>query len=109
MEVYQKKKDKIILKDLKKNIIKSYIIGKNVKFFKSQLKGKIKFSITKTLRKSILKIFEDIKKFKKKNNTILLSPASASYDQYSNFESRGEEFKRLSRFYARKYIKNRID
>ena len=104
-----KKKDKIILKDLKKNIIKSYIIGKNVKFFKSQLKGKIKFSITKTLRKSILKIFEDIKKFKKKNNTILLSPASASYDQYSNFESRGEEFKRLSRFYARKYIKNRID
>ena len=40
----------------------------------------------------------------RKNCTILLSPASASFDQYLNFEKRGEEFKRLCRYYARKYI-----
>ena len=52
----------------------------------------------------ILKILKDIRTLKKQNNTILLSPSSASYDQYLNFEKRGEEFKKLSKYYARKFI-----
>ena len=99
-----KKNDKIILNGLKKNILRSYIIGKNMNFFKKQIRGKIKFYETGTIRKSILRIFSDIRTLKKKNSTILLSPSSASYDQYLNFEKRGEEFKRLSKFYARKYF-----
>ena len=99
-----KKNDKIILNGLKKNILRSYIIGKNTNFFKKQIRGKIKFYETGTIRKSILRIFRDIRALKKKNSTILLSPSSASYDQYLNFEKRGEEFKRLSKFYARKYF-----
>ncbi len=99
-----KKNDKIILKDLKKKIIKAYIIGKNIKFFKSQIKNKVSFFVAKNLRSSIAQIIKDIKFFKKKNNSILLSPAAASFDQYSNFERRGDSFKKLSKFYARKYI-----
>ena len=99
-----KKNDKIILNGLKKNILRTYIIGKNTNFFKKQIRGKIKFYETGTIRKSILRIFSDIRTLKKKNSTILLSPSSASYDQYLNFEKRGEEFKRLSKFYARKYF-----
>ena len=64
----------------------------------------INYSITKNLKNSIFSILKDIKLFKKKITYILLSPAAASYDQFLNFEKRGEEFKKLSRYYARKYI-----
>ncbi len=99
-----KKKDKIILRDVKKNINKSYIIGENIDFFKKQLQNKIDFYEAKTLKNSIVKALKDIRKNKKKHISLLFSPASASFDQFLNFEKRGEEFKKLSKFYARKYI-----
>ena len=99
-----KKKDKIILKNLKKNIRKSYIIGKNINFFKKQIQSNLLFFVAKNLRNSINQILKDIKIFNRKDNTILLSPASASYDQYLNFEHRGDEFKKLCKLYARKYL-----
>ncbi len=99
-----KKNDKINIKKLKNKIIKTYIIGSNVNFFKKQLKNKIEYEVTHNLKNSILKILKDIKIFKRQNYNILLSPASASYDQFLNFEKRGEQFKKLSLFYARKYI-----
>ena len=99
-----KKNDRITLNKLKKNIVKSYIIGKNTNFFKKQIKSEVNFHVSKNLRNSIIKILQDIKSFKRKNNSILLSPASASYDQFLNFEKRGEEFKKLSKHYARKFI-----
>ncbi len=99
-----KKNDKIVLKNLKKNILKSYIIGKNINFFKKQIRNQIRFYEAGTIKKSIIKIFQDMQNSNKQNNTILLSPSSASFDQYLNFEKRGEEFKKLSKLYARKYI-----
>jgi len=99
-----KDKDKIDLKYIKNNIIKSYIIGKNINFFKKQLKNKVKFSVTKNLKNAIIEILKDIKLLKKINNTVLLSPGAASFDQFKNFENRGNEFKKLSRLYAKKFI-----
>ena len=99
-----KKGDKIKLGKLKKNIIKCYLIGKNINFFKNQIKRKINFSITRNLKESVIQICKDIKFHKKTGKIILLSPAAASFDQFKNFEERGVEFKKLCRKYVRKII-----
>ena len=98
-----KKNDKISLDRIKKNIIKCYIVGKYTNFFKKKIQNKINFSITKNLKTTLTSILKDIKLSNIKDNTILLSPASASYDQFMNFEKRGNEFKKLSKLYARKF------
>ena len=90
-----KKGDKFYLKEIRKNIIKTYIIGRNMNFFKNFLNKKVNFKLCKTLDNAILSIFKDIKKIKDKKITILFSPASASYDQFKNFEERGNYFKKL--------------
>jgi UDP-N-acetylmuramoylalanine--D-glutamate ligase len=99
-----KKNDKIYLDGIKENIIKCYIVGKNINFFKNQIQNKINFSITKNLKRSLITIIKDIKLSKLNKNVILLSPAAASYDQFINFEKRGNEFKKISKLYARKFI-----
>jgi UDP-N-acetylmuramoylalanine--D-glutamate ligase len=99
-----KRGDKIKLSKLKKNITKCYLIGKNIKFFRDQIKDKLTFSVTKTLKGTILKILKDIKLQKNIDKYILLSPAAASFDQFSNFEHRGNEFKKLCKKYARKFV-----
>ena len=99
-----KKGDFIDIKKLKKNIFKSYIIGKNINFFKRQLQNNVEYCVTKTLDISLKQIISDINSSKKKINNILFSPSSASFDQFLNFEKRGETFKKLSFIYARKLI-----
>ena len=90
--------------EVKKNIIKAYIIGNYSKYFKKYFTNKIKFELSKNMKNAVSTLFKDIKKAKQKNMTILLSPASASYDQYKNFEERGNEFKKLIMKYAKKNI-----
>ena len=99
-----KKGDKISLSRYKKKILKCYLIGNNINFFKNQIKGKVVYTITKNLKNSIIRVLEDIKLKKNIKINILLSPAAASYDQFKNFEQRGQIFKKLCKFYGRKYI-----
>ena len=99
-----KKGDKIILSRHRKNIIKCYLIGKNINFFKKQIQGRVPFSITKNLKKSIIQISNDVKSKKNINKCVLFSPSAASFDQFINFERRGDKFKSLCKTYARKFI-----
>jgi UDP-N-acetylmuramoylalanine--D-glutamate ligase len=90
-----KKKDIFYLKKVKKNITKAYIIGKNISFFKKKISKHISFTISKNMKNALNSIFKDLKSEDKSQKTILLSPASASFDQFNNFESRGDLFKKL--------------
>jgi len=89
-----KKGDKFILKRKYHKNIKAYIIGLNKKFFVNQFKNKIKFKYFKHLKKTILTLKNDLKK-DPNSKTILFSPAAASFDQFKNFEHRGDYFNYL--------------
>ena len=87
--------DRFQLGKLKKNIIKTYIIGKHMENFKKHLKGKVDLQLCMTLKNAIISIFNDTRNITSRTITVLLSPASASYDQFRNFEERGNYFKNL--------------
>ena len=59
-----KQGDKIKINKYKKNIIKCYLIGRNINYFKNQVKGKLTFSITKNLKSSIFQIIKDRRPYK---------------------------------------------
>jgi len=90
-----KYKDHIYLQNVKTKIKKAYIVGKNTNFFINQLKNQIPYTISKNIKKAVDDIYKDLQKVDKLRNTVLLSPAAASFDQFNNFESRGAYFKKL--------------
>ena len=79
--------------------IKAFIYGKNKKFFNNQLRGKIKYNNFDNLSDALKKIFTIIKKeiFLKKN--IIFSPSAASFDNFKDFEDRGNYFNKLIKKY----------
>ena len=90
-----KYQDNFYLKKVRKKVIKAYIVGKNISFFKKQIGNNIPYIVSKNIRNAVNNIYKDSKLNENSKKTILLSPAAASFDQFSNFENRGTYFKNL--------------
>ena len=99
-----KTKDNFNLQGLSSNIVKSFIIGKKTVYFKNQVSKKIKYKISFNLKRAIKDIFKELILIRDDKATVLLSPASASYDQFSNFTERGNQFKKIIKEYAKKFL-----
>ena len=78
----------------KKNISRCYIIGESPDFIYKQLNNLIDSKISHNLENAIKEIFLDLNSSKIKS-TILLSPGCSSFDQFKNFEDRGNQFKKI--------------
>lgn len=76
-------------------IAKAYLIGAATEEFAATLEGKVAFERCGTLDAAVAAAVRDASADASAEPVVLLSPACASYDQYKNFEVRGDHFRRL--------------
>ena len=82
------------LEDLFGNIKKAYLIGEAAKpFAKTLKKKKTDCKLSGTLEAAILCATKDALASNKTDAIILLAPACASFDQFKDFEARGDAFR----------------
>lgn len=74
---------------------RAYLIGEAAADFARYLKGKCSVKQTGTLEQAFVHAFADARRSEFSNPVLLLSPACASFDQFSDFEARGEVFRNL--------------
>ncbi|WP_372803410.1 UDP-N-acetylmuramoyl-L-alanine--D-glutamate ligase [Paracoccus seriniphilus] len=74
------------------NVTKAYLIGHSARDFALEL-GQTPYEISDTMEQAVRQAAADAEP----GDTVLLAPAAASFDQYPNFEKRGEDFTRLVR------------
>ena len=69
------------------SVAKAYVIGREAQKFALGLPG-IEAEICTTMARAVARAMEEAQP----GETVLLAPAAASFDQYDNFEKRGEDF-----------------
>ena len=76
-------------------IARAYLIGEASEVFAATLSGKVAFERCGTLAVALARAARDAAASTAVEPVVLLSPACASYDQYPNFEVRGDHFRAL--------------
>ena len=94
-----KKQDRFNLTKFQCKNFKGYIFGKYQLEFSKILKNKLTIKKFKNIKDTLNQIFLEIKNNKREKNTILFSPAGASFDNFKNFEDRGLYFNQIIKKY----------
>jgi len=95
-----KKGDKLLLSKKDCKNIKAYVFGNNKFFFINKLKKLMNYEYFLDLKSLVKKLSLEIKVDKNiTHKTILFSPSAASFDNFKNFEKRGEYFNLLIKKY----------
>jgi len=76
-------------------IRKAYLIGEAAAEFARQLDGRVPYVVAGTLERAVDLAARDAQACGLHEPVVLLSPACASFDQYRNFEVRGDRFRAL--------------
>jgi len=76
-------------------IRKAYLIGDAAHEFSRTLDGKVNYDLSVTLDKAVERAAVDAAASQAPAPVVLLSPACASYDQFKDFEQRGDVFRTL--------------
>lgn len=78
-------------------IDKAYLIGAATEDFARTLEGQVEYVRCGTLERAVEAAAQEAERSGAEMPVVLLSPACASYDQYPNFEIRGNRFRDLVR------------
>ena len=73
-------------------VLKAYFIGHSARDFALQI-GQTPYEIAETMQQAVARAAAEAQP----GETVLLAPAAASFDQYANFEKRGDDFTALVR------------
>jgi UDP-N-acetylmuramoylalanine--D-glutamate ligase len=93
------------LREFFPRIRKAYLIGEAAQEFAVTLGTDVPHEITGTLDKALATAARDAESSEEREPVVLLSPACASFDQYRNFEIRGDAFRALVRALPRVIVK----
>ncbi|MEL7545519.1 MAG: UDP-N-acetylmuramoyl-L-alanine--D-glutamate ligase [Pseudomonadota bacterium] len=81
------------LEPLFDHVARAYLIGESAKTFEKTLKNKVPSEISGTLEQAVQAAFEQARNAGEPDPIVLLSPACASFDQFKDFEARGDYYR----------------
>jgi UDP-N-acetylmuramoylalanine--D-glutamate ligase len=83
------------LRSLFPKVRKAYLIGEATEMFAETLEGAVPYEKCGTLDVAVEAAARDAAEIRDRESVVLLSPACASYDQFRNFEIRGDTYRHL--------------
>ena len=74
------------------HVVKAYLIGEAAEAFATSLEGRVPSELCGTMARAVEAAAADAASDSHSDPVVVLSPACASFDQYRNFELRGNDF-----------------